>query len=112
MCVYTVMFAYTVKLFSVSVYVHRDCTVHIHCYILADTGLQSFSTNDTDLFQRTFKTSEYFYCSHCKTYKFGNYSSSVCQDSCQSPCVNNTCSAVHMEKSVIYVLKDPSKADS
>jgi hypothetical protein len=78
-------------------------------------GLQSIHTNGSDLFKRKFKTSEYFYCKNCKTYEFGGYNESVCQDSCQSPCVvpvNSTassCSSIHMEKSVIFV-GDPSKA--
>ena len=77
-------------------------------------GLQSISTNSSRLFKRKFKTSEYFYCKNCKTYEFGAHNESVCQNSCQLPCVNSTtsyCSRVHMDKSVIFV-GDPSKASS
>ena len=79
-------------------------------------GLQTFYTNGSDLFSRTFKTDEYFYCENCKTYEFLRYNQTVCGADCQTPCVlfndkTNFCSSVHMEKSVIFI-GDPGKADS
>jgi hypothetical protein len=81
------------------------------------TGLQSFHTNGTDLFRRTFKKNQYFYCENCKTFQFGGNNESLCEGDCQTPCVqygnksddDSYCSSVHMRKSVIF-LGDPSNA--
>lgn len=94
-----------------------------HCFI-AGKGLQTFLTNGSDLFLRTFKDDEYFYCKNCKTYEFGQYNESICGHECQEPCIDyidytskdnkstEYCSSVHMEKSVIYIGGDPSDAKS
>ena len=108
------------------------------CHIIADRGLQTFHTSGTDLFSRTFKLHQYFYCKNCKTYKFSEYNETTCGadlntlvPQCQTPCVNYTdwnekdeggtcpsnknktvCSCVHMDNSVVYIDGDPSNADS
>ena len=78
-------------------------------------GFQMFLTEEGDLFNRTFRNNEYFYCENCKMYNFYHINQSICDD-CVKPCVNNSknetvCSNVHMKKSVIYV-RDPSHGKS
>ena len=81
----------------------------------AGNGFQMFLTEGEDLFNRTFRNNEYFYCERCKMYNFYHINQSICDD-CVKPCVNNSknetvCSNVHMTKSVIYI-KDPSDGKS
>ena len=76
-----------------------------------------FLTAEGDLFNRTFRNHEYFYCENCKQYTFYRYNESVCEeDECIQPCVKDEsnathCSEVHMKKAIIYI-GDPSKGNS
>ena len=121
------------KSFMESAYYTCTCPLHVHVHVhdcpctctwlsmyviihsCTGNGFQMFLTEEGDLFNRTFKNNEYFYCENCKMYNFYHINQSICDD-CVKPCVNNSknetvCSNVHMKKSVIYV-KDPSDGKS
>ena len=76
-----------------------------------------FLTAESDLFNRTFRNHEYFYCENCKQYSFYHYNESVCEEGeCIQPCLmddssNTLCSEVYMKKAIIYI-GDPSKGNS
>lgn len=72
-----------------------------------EQGMQSYVTQDIDMFNRTFSRSDYFYCERTKLFYF-NDSVHEAGSWYSHPCIQNNnesmpmCSHVEMEQAVIY----------
>ena len=62
--------------------------------VVVIVGNATFTTKGWDLFDRTFKPDQYFYCKGCKKFEFQNDSDAAC--------VDDKCSYVTIENSKIY----------